>query len=770
MNVQAASRRSTITVVLLSIVAFATADQNPAVFVLGVPAAVVAWLITSGSPPRALPRFVINILLFIVVAWGTLTLLRDGLGVSLFSQFVAALMIVKLLDRQSCRDTAQIITLSVFLVIGAILTSNSFVFGVVLMVFVPAIISCVLWYQLARVDEHAQHEAGASAMLLLPVRLRAATVFVLAMMIGVMVFLLMPREIGSRALGAWGSASVGRVIGFNDEVRLGIGGLISESREPVLDLQLFDRSGEHVGSVGRRFYLRGAVLNEYDSRAGTWVRGDSPRNKYQLGPPPYIRSGLVAVGGARPSDWTTRQEITIRNIAGERGHLFSLWRANQVQVSPPARLEYCSTDSALRVQGHTGRVSYTVYSNDQIPSPMFWFEYDREERLAVMLDMPAVGRIARELLEEAAIEPDPMLRPAADDHQAVAILRNHFTAGDFRYTLDTVSAPPGRDPIEWFLTENREGHCEYYAAALAAMCRTVGINARVITGYVATDFNPATSSYIVRASNAHAWVEAETLPGDWRVFDPTPTADLTRIHEPPKGLLASIRRFSDTLEFAWIRTVVGYDAERRTELLGAAEAEVSLFPILDRLGTIADDTRRAGPAVLVTAVRNALVTFCVATMLGVLFLRGRDRLRLLLAEIFRLVAGLFFRNFRSVALSPERAIHRDLLNLYRRAGTPKPHWIPLRTHTLGLIGEGRLAGKPGDAAARLSSRLYAAFFGGQPLDRIRVREARADLDTLRAWAVGNARAGRSVRRGRSIDVRETRPHADHPPQDQPREG
>lgn len=768
MNVQAASRRSTIIVVLLSIIAFATADQNPGVFILGVPAAVIAWLITSGSPPRAMPRLVINLLLFIVVAWGSLTLFRDGLGVSLFSQFVAALMVVKLLDRRSCRDTAQLLTLSVFLVIGAILTSNSFIFGVILLVYIPAIIAAVLWYQLARVDERAQLAEGSETSLRLPIRLRAATVFLVAMVIGVIIFLLMPREIGSRALGGWGTASVGRVIGFNDEVRLGVGGLISDSREPVLDLQLFDRSGEPIGSVGRRFYLRGAVLNEYDPVLGSWIRADTPRNRFQIGPVPYIRSGPVAVGGTRPSDWTTRQEITIRNVSGERGHLFSVWRANQVQVSPPARLEFCPSDSALRVQGHKGRVAYTVYSNDQIPPPMFWFEYDREERLAVMLDMPVVGRIARELLEQAAIEPDPLLRPAADDHQAVAILRNHFTAGGFSYTLDTVSAPPGRDPIEWFLTENREGHCEYYASALAAMCRSVGINARVITGYVATEFNPATSSYIVRASNAHAWVEAETLPGDWRIFDPTPTADLTRIHEPPQGFLASIRRYTDTLEFAWIRTVIGYDAERRTELLGAAEAEVSLFPILDRLGSIADDTRNAGPTIRVTAIRNALVTFCIATMLGVLFLRERYRLGLLFMDLFRLVAGLFFRKFRSAALPPERAILRDLLTLYRRAGTPKPHWIPLQTHTLGLVEEGRLAGRPGDAATRLTSRLYAAFFGGQPLDKARVRESRADLDALRAWAIGNARTGRTARRGRSPNDREK--HTDHPPHDQPRAG
>lgn len=745
------ARLAAVISVLLALTAYAVADRDPIVFLIGVPASIVACIVTGGTPPRIVPRSIINLLLFVVVAWATLSLFSEGLGVSLFSEFVAALIVVKMLDRRGHRDAAQVLTLSVFLVIGAILTSNAFWIGLVLVFYLPVIISAVLWHQLARVEELAGVPLPPVSPLRGTIRIRTAVISAGALLIASAIFLLMPRELGSRALGAWGAAAVGRVVGFNDEVRLGTGGLISDSREPVLDLQLFDRSGDSVGAVGRRFYLRGAVLDTYDQRAGAWVRSENARNNFQTGPPAFIRAGVTPVGGARPADWTIRQEVTIRNVTGERGHLFSIWRTNQVQVDPPARLEFCPADSALRVQSHRGKVSYTVYSNDQVSPPTNWSPPDPERRLAPVLDLPEIREIAAELLIDAAIEPDPLLRPVSDDHRAAAILRNYFNAGGFTYTLDTLSAPPGLDPIVWFLTQNREGHCEYFASALAAMLRSVGIDARVITGYVATDYNEATSGYIVRANNAHAWVEAETLPGDWRILDPTPPAELTRIHEPPTGLLADFRRFLDTLEFAWIRTVVGYDADRRAELLGAPDAETSVFPLLDRMGESFERVRFAGPRLLLEAARNALIAFVLILGAGLLFFRGKDRIGLLLIELLRRIAGLFIPRLSPRPRTPESILLRDLLGVFERAGRSKPSWTPLRTHTEQLARSGDLAGPDLEPAQRLCELLYRALFAGRPITEPELHRARSDLTALRRWSVSAARTNPTSTTARPAD-------------------
>ncbi len=730
MNVLRVSQRWTFLAVLLAILAYAVAEQDTAVLLVGLPGALVAWLVTRGSPPRAMPRALINTLLFGVVAWGTLGLFRGGLGVTLFSQFVMALLIVKLLDRRGPRDTAQLLTLSVFLVIGAILTSNSFTLGVIMLAFLPVIVIAVLWYQLSRVGDVGRGDAGpAQKRVFTSVRKRTLVIVCAALPIGAIVFVLMPRELGSKALGAWGTASVGSVVGFNDEVRLGMGGLISQSQEPVLDLQLFDRDDEPVGDVGQRFYLRGAVLHDYDSRTGTWTRSNDSRYVYTQGPAPQLRPGFTTVGGAQPGNWTLRQEITIRSIDGNRGHLFGIWQTNQVRVSPPFQLEYSTADAALRARGDTGKVSYTVHSNDRVPPPTDWEAPTPEERLEPLIDNPAVRAIAESILRDAGIDPEPATRPVEDDARAVAALKNHLTGGEFTYTLETLSAPPGRDPIEWFLTDNREGHCEYYASALALMCRTVGIDARVITGYVATDYNQATGSYIVRASNAHAWVEAETLPGDWRTVDPTPSADLARIHEPPVGLIADARRLLNTLEFAWIRTVIGYDGESRRELLGGRNRSRSMFPLLERLSGMANRTAHAPLPVLLLALRNGLVAFCIAVLAGVVFVRERARLVRLLRATLRRIVTLFGGKLPQTETQRAGA---ELVRLYRRAGRPKPAWMPLGAHTTELTRSGDLRGESCAAAERIVRRLYAELFAEQAPNAD--TETEQDLRAVRAWA------------------------------------
>ncbi|USN98187.1 MAG: DUF3488 domain-containing protein [Phycisphaeraceae bacterium] len=742
------SRAWSLWAVLCSISAFAVADANPMVFVIGVPAACVAWLVTGGSPARALPRAVINILLFVVVAWSSMSLFREGLGVSLFSEFVATLMVVKLLDRRSARDAAQILTLSAFLMIGAVLTSNSFATGLFLLIYLPILIAAVLWHQLARIEEQTESPASDAAEARRRTRRGTAVIGAAALAIAIPVFVLMPREIGSTTLGEWGAAAVGRVVGFNDEVKLGTGGLISESQEPVLDLEIFDRDSEPVGQIGRPFYLRGAVLDTYDPEAGSWVRGADPGDRLELGPEPLTRPELTAVGGGRPSDWSIRQEITVRNAVGERGHLFSIWRPNQVRVDPPAQLQYCRADGSLRVASPQGRVTYTVHSNDQEPAPESPGEFTPGDIGSIMFtDMPEVRAVAETVLRDKGIEPDPFLRAAADDLQAVSNLRNHFTAGGFRYTLDTVSAPPGRDPIEWFLTENKEGHCEYFASALAAMCRTVGINARVVTGYVATEYNPTTQSYIVRASNAHAWVEAEVLPGYWRQFDPTPPADLARIHEPPHGLLAGLRRVMDTMEFAWIRTVVGYDADARTELLGRRGAKVSVFPLLDRLGRMAETTRDSPETLLIEAGRNALVVFSGVLLIGVMYLRERARIWRWIATLLRRLASLLVPGLRPAPPSPAETLHAELLRLYRRAGAEKPDWVPLLSHTQSLDRMGLLTGPAARAATRLTGLLYAVLFRDEAPEDDRIRMAKDDMATVRAWAASRSRRPNKPRPG-----------------------
>ena len=42
---------------------------------------------------------------------------------------------------------------------------------------------------------------------------------------------------------------------------------------------------------------------------------------------------------------------------------------------------------------------------------------------------------------------------------------------------------PTIDPIEDFVTKHPQGHCEYFATALTLMLRSLGIPARVVSGF-----------------------------------------------------------------------------------------------------------------------------------------------------------------------------------------------------------------------------------------------------------------------------------------------
>jgi hypothetical protein len=76
--------------------------------------------------------------------------------------------------------------------------------------------------------------------------------------------------------------------------------------------------------------------------------------------------------------------------------------------------------------------------------------------------------------------------------------------------------------VDTFLFEDREGVCEQYVTALVVMARTLGIPARLTTGYGSGDYNPITGYYEVRLNHAHSWAEVYFPKYGWVPFDPTP--------------------------------------------------------------------------------------------------------------------------------------------------------------------------------------------------------------------------------------------------------
>ena len=78
--------------------------------------------------------------------------------------------------------------------------------------------------------------------------------------------------------------------------------------------------------------------------------------------------------------------------------------------------------------------------------------------------------------------------------------------------------PPGRDPVDWFLFDHREGTCGVFSTAFVVMARSIGIPARVAAGWA---ISPSSDQQEVRTNQAHQWAEVAFEGLGWVQFEPT---------------------------------------------------------------------------------------------------------------------------------------------------------------------------------------------------------------------------------------------------------
>lgn len=182
-------------------------------------------------------------------------------------------------------------------------------------------------------------------------------------------------------------------------------------------------------------------------------------------------------------------------------------------------------------------------------------EYPAEVTL-VYLQPPKVDPRIRALAEEITAK---AASPFDKANALELYLRTHYG-----YSLQMAAAIP-RDPLAYFLFDRKEGHCEYFASAMAVMLRTIGIPARLVNGFRTGEYNDITGNYIIRARDAHSWVEAY-IPGyAWVSFDPTPP--------DPKAVTGRMHRFAlymDALGEFWREWVINYDFLHQQTLSSSA--------------------------------------------------------------------------------------------------------------------------------------------------------------------------------------------------------
>lgn len=104
------------------------------------------------------------------------------------------------------------------------------------------------------------------------------------------------------------------------------------------------------------------------------------------------------------------------------------------------------------------------------------------------------------------------------------LLQDWFRSkGGFTYSL--AQAPGnGMTELTRFITTDRVGYCEQFAAAMAIMARALGIPTRVVVGFLAPASRSASGTYTYTSDDLHAWPEIYFRDSGWVRFEPTPSA------------------------------------------------------------------------------------------------------------------------------------------------------------------------------------------------------------------------------------------------------
>ena len=371
------------------------------------------------------------------------------------------------------------------------------------------------------------------------------------------VFFLLPRM----SAGYLGGYSFGTDLstGFSDRVQLGQIGQIQQSNAVVMHVQIAgDRSGRYA------LHWRGIALANFDGKnwSNPQQRGELQREADGAFSIPVFIQGVVPVNklqreagpGTTPhlihyrvvqepigtnifflAPWGRRVMGTYRALGIDAGgaiydldsqHVISTYEADSDIAKPSAAL--------LRSAG--GEVPQFLSAYLQVP---------------LTLD-PRIPQLAEQIAGSASNN--------YDKASALELyLKTHYG-----YTLQLAGAPAA-DPLANFLFVRKQGHCEYFASSMAIMLRTLHIPSRVVNGFRSDEFNDVTGSYVVRAKNAHSWVEAYFPDYGWVTFDPTSGGEIGTPQGWDRALL-----YLDAAESFWREWVISYDSSHQYVLGRAA--------------------------------------------------------------------------------------------------------------------------------------------------------------------------------------------------------
>jgi transglutaminase-like putative cysteine protease len=381
----------------------------------------------------------------------------------------------------------------------------------------------------------------------------AVGVSVGAILCGTILFFLLPRV----SAGYLGKTSFNPTLlsGFSDQVELGQIGEIKKSSAVVLRVE----TGSLVNYPALRW--RGNALANFDGKR--WSSVERTAETIQAN-----GEGWIPLQ-SRPRPGEPRGEILQFTVLQEPMASDALFVAGNVLAlngnftgeagGVSHRRNYIYRDAAGSLVNpfhNYVSVRYTAISQlpslDRVKLAAAGNEYP-EAITSTYLQLPPVLDARIPTLAQTATE------RGKNSYDKAAALET-FLKTKYAYTLQ-LTGSPGKDPLAHFLFETRAGHCEYFASAMTVMLRTQGIPAREVNGFLPGEFNELGGDYIVRASDAHSWVEAYFPGSGWIVFDPTPDAPAVST-----SFFSRLANLADWAELTWNDWVISYDFAHQTAL------------------------------------------------------------------------------------------------------------------------------------------------------------------------------------------------------------
>jgi protein-glutamine gamma-glutamyltransferase len=524
----------------------------------------------------------------------------DFLGVG--AQFLVWLTVAKAFNRRAARDWQQIYLLSFLMLVAGSVLNADLTYGICFLGFVISVTWALTLFHLRREMEdnllvkHAADRASERVevrRILDSKRIVGGRFFLGTGMLSLVVFLASAAAFLALPRVGFGFFLKGRggltLTGFSERVKLGGHGLLKSDDTIVMRVEVDSKIG---GRDAPALHWRGIAFDEYSK--GEWhVTNVAPPTEDSIS---YPRTGverhMLSWRNAELNSSTAivegaiRQDIWLDPIDSDV--MFGASNPRLFDVPEQRRPQKAMRNDELRLQ-HPNTIHYTVYSQVAMPAVSVLraapntLPPARRDYGVYLQVPPEITKRTRELAAQITVGQTNNY----DKAQAIVMWLDANTS----YSLE-LKEPGSQEPLDFFLFDRKEGHCEYYASAFAILARLNGIPTRQVNGFFGGEWNEYQGYVAVRAGDAHSWDEVYFPGKGWVTFDPTPPDRTDPLGRGGSGWRARMARFMDTVRFQWTKWVIEYDLVAQLSLfkdIGSAikrgaialrDAVVHIWPIL----------------------------------------------------------------------------------------------------------------------------------------------------------------------------------------------